>query len=415
MSGTTSSLTRRAVCASALAFAAAHSLAKAPPRDISSAQDFDELWETMRDNYAFFFEKATNWEKVRTMYRPILAATEDEQTYKRLLIRVMDEVYDAHTHFRSTDPGLPNAPLWDMLLEDTPAGVRVKAVRDIGAAADAGISIGSTILTMEGKPFEAAVADRIPRCLRRPDPEARAYALNAAIAGLRDQPRRIGLRSPDGQVRNLVLPKKTMPNRDPISWRKLDDGIGYIAITTFGDYDSPKVFDRALEELKDAPGLIIDVRLNGGGDTAVARPIMGRFISERRPYAHMRRRSGKGVALTDPWIEYVDPRGPFTYTRPVVVLCHHWSGSMAEGFPMGMRGIGRATVVGTPMMRLGAAVFGLNLDRSGFQLQYSAEPVYDVQDRPRWHFQPDVDVPDGQDILAAGIAELKRQIGRARP
>jgi carboxyl-terminal processing protease len=410
----TPTLTRRTALASGLAFATTPLLAKAPPRDISSAQDFDELWETMRDRYAFFFDKTTDWERVRTMYRPMAAATDDEQTYKRLLIRVMDEVYDAHTHFRSTDAGLPRAPLSDVLVEDTPAGVRVKAVREGSAAADAGIAIGSIILTMRGKSFEAAVAERMPRCLRRPDPEARAYAINAAIGGLRERPRRIGLRAPDGQMRDLLLPVKPVPDREPISWRKLEDGIGYIAITTFGDYDSPKTFDTALAELKDAPGLIIDVRLNGGGDTAVARPIMGRFISERRPYAYMRRRSGKGVALTDPWVEYVDPQGPFTYTRPVVVLCHHWSGSMAEGFPMGMRGIGRATVVGTPMMRLGAAVFGLNLDRSGYGLQYSAEPVYDVNDRPRWLLEPDVHVPDGQDILAAGIAELKRQIDRAR-
>lgn len=83
---------------------------------------------------------------------------------------------------------------------------------------------------------------------------------------------------------------------------------------------------------------------------------------------------------------------------------------MAEGFPMGMRGLGRARIVGTPMMQLGAAVFPLRLDRTGFELQYSAEPVYDVADRPRWQLQPDVLVPDGADILAAGLAEARRMV-----
>ncbi|HBI19801.1 MAG TPA: peptidase S41, partial [Brevundimonas sp.] len=139
---------------------------------------------------------------------------------------------------------------------------------------------------------------------------------------------------------------------------------------------------------------------NGGGDTAVARPIMGRFITETKPYARMRRREGRG--LSDFWTETVEPRGPFTYTRPVVVLTNHWSGSMAEGFPMGMRGLGRATIVGTPMMGLGAAVFPITLDRTGLKAQYSAEPVYDMQNRPRWLMQPDIVVLDGADILAAG-------------
>ncbi|RYD65142.1 MAG: peptidase S41, partial [Sphingomonadales bacterium] len=57
--------------------------------------------------------------------------------------------------------------------------------------------------------------------------------------------------------------------------------------------------------------------------------------------------------------------------------------------------------------------FPLRLDRSGLELQYSAEPVYDVQDRPRWLLEPDVPVPDGADILAAGLAEARRLIAAA--
>ena len=79
---------------------------------------------------------------------------------------------------------------------------------------------------------------------------------------------------------------------------------------------------------------------------------------------------------------------------------------MAEGFPMGMRGIGRATIVGTPMMRLGAGVFPLRLDRTGIDLQYSAEPVYDVHDRARSLLEPDILVSPTDDILAAGMAAL---------
>jgi len=185
----------------------------------------------------------------------------------------------------------------------------------------------------------------------------------------------------------------------------LDQGIGYIAIHTFADTDVVAAFEKALVEFRECRGLILDVRGNGGGDTAVARPLMGRFIDGSRDYAMMRRR--EGARLGELWMESVQPRGPFTYTRPVVVLVDHWSGSMAEGFPMGMRGIGRASIVGTAMMGLGAAVFSLRLDRTGVQAQYSGEPVYDVRGNPRWRMQPDVAVPEGEDILAAGIKALK--------
>jgi carboxyl-terminal processing protease len=61
------------------------------------------------------------------------------------------------------------------------------------------------------------------------------------------------------------------------------------------------------------------------------------------------------------------------------------------------------------MMGLGAAVFRVRLDRTGVEAQYSAEPVYDVNDAPRWRIQPDILVGDGADILAAGLAEARRQ------
>jgi len=83
---------------------------------------------------------------------------------------------------------------------------------------------------------------------------------------------------------------------------------------------------------------------------------------------------------------------------------------MAEGFPMGMRGLGRARIVGRPMMGLGAAVLTIELPNSGLSLQYSAEPVYDVAGRPRWTMSPDVETQPGADELAAGLVELRRMI-----
>jgi carboxyl-terminal processing protease len=205
----------------------------------------------------------------------------------------------------------------------------------------------------------------------------------------------------------VALPLRQRPQVPDVESRRLGD-FGYIAVHTFADPSVVEAFEKALETLRDTRGLLIDVRGNGGGDTAVARPLMGRFITETKPYARMRRREAGGSnALGAAWTETVEPRGPFTYDQPVAVLVDHWSGSMAEGFPMGMRGIGRATIVGTPMMGLGAAVFALRLDRTGVQAQYSAEPVYDVQGQARWTLRPDVRVEDGGDILAAGISTLK--------
>jgi carboxyl-terminal processing protease len=263
---------------------------------------------------------------------------------------------------------------------------------------------GDTITGVDGIPVAARAEASMPRCLSHPDPAATAFAFNIAVAGRRGQPRRITLRSAKSGERAVFLPLKNMPRLPDVENRLIPDGYGYIVIRSFSDQAVIDAFDAALLRYREAPGLIIDVRQNGGGDTAVARPIMGRFIATEKPYARMRRRDGDH--LSDPWTEVVDPRGPFTYTAPVVVLTTRWSASMAEGFPMGMRGIRRASIVGTPMMRLGAGVFPLHLDRTGIQLQYSAEPVYDVHDRARSLLVPDVLVSPTDDALAAGIRTL---------
>lgn len=379
--------------------------AQEPPRDVTLAQDFDEMWATLRDRYCFFGEKATDWDKVRRVYRPRAIAAPDWDAFALVLRGALGELYDAHTNVRTAPDGTPRMPPFDLIVAHAPDGLRVTAVQEESAAAKAGIAIDDVVTAVNGQPVEAAIRAAALRCQRGADSEADAFVINTVVAGGRGTPRTMQLRASDG-AREVALP---LNQRDPVpdvSHRRLDGGIGLIAIRSFSDDAAVAAFDTGLAELRDAPALIIDVRNNGGGDTAVARPIMGRFIRETRPYARMRRRAGAGLGPA--WTEVVEPRGPFTYDRPVVVLCHYWSASMAEGFPMGMRGIARARIVGTRMMRLGAAVFPLRLDRSGLELQYSAEPVYDVQDRPRWLLQPDVLVADGADILAAGLVEARR-------
>ncbi|MES1201331.1 MAG: S41 family peptidase [Pseudomonadota bacterium] len=397
--------TRRALCLAGASALATPAFAAEPSHDVTADQDFDELWETLRDRYCYFAEKRTDWARVRRMYRPLAIAAETMDDYTEIVRQVLNELYDAHTHLADPPDGAPRWPLFDLYAERHEGAVRIVAVQDESAAADAGLKSGETILNIDNADIEAAIAARMPRCLTRPDPVADAYAINCAIAGHRGQARDIVVRSADGATRSVHLPLKQSPERPNLDSRAID-AFGYIRIRSFADNAVAAGFDAALANFRDTRGLIIDVRDNGGGDTAVARPIMGRFITERRAYARMRRREGAG--LSAPWTEYVDPQGPFTYDKPVVVLTTRWSASMAEGFPMGMSDIGRARIVGTPMMGLGAAVYHINLDRTGIQAQYSGEPVYDTKDAPRSSVRPDVETAPDADILAAGIAELRR-------
>ncbi|CAN5119854.1 hypothetical protein BH11PSE2_BH11PSE2_14590 [soil metagenome] len=389
-------------------------LAAEPPREIIAEQDFDELWRTLDERYCYFGQKATDWNKARRLYRPQAIAAQDEAAFTDVLSRMLFELYDPHTHVATSADGTQRYGPFDLWADWRGGKAVVFDVRQDSQASHAGVRPADEIISVDGAPIAAAVAAARPRCLTRPDPEAEAWSLRQAIAGRRAKDRKLEVVR-GGKPRLLTLTAVSTPPEPPLFWKRLDGGLGYIRISTFSEESAVAEFDKALEALRTAPGLIIDARRNGGGDTAVARPMMGRFIKTRMRYAYMRRRAGTG--LSAPWQEYVDPRGPFTYEAPVVVLTDRWSASMAEGFPMGMHGLGRARVVGTPMMQLGAAVFSCRLDRSGVDAQYSGEPVYDAQDHPRWLMRPDVEVtpsPSGEDvILPAGIAELKRMIAAA--
>ena len=406
-------LSRRAFSTASLGLFGSMAFAAEPSHDVTYRDDFDELWRTLGERYCFFGEKRTDWDKVRTLYRPKAIAAENIDSFTIVVRQVLGELYDAHTHLSNPPDGAPRWPPFDLVVQRDDGQVRIAAVEEGSAAAAAGLGVGDCIVAIGGSPVDNIAAALMPRCLTSPDPAADRYSFGVAVAGYRGRSRQFTIKpASGGDSRTIALPIKKWPDQLDIESRKLAGAIGYIIIRSFADMATIARFDQALASLREAPGLIIDVRGNGGGDTAVARPIMGRFITERKPYALMRRREGKG--LSRPWTEHVDPRGPFTYTKPVVVLANQWSGSMAEGFPMGMRGIGRGLVVGTRMMGLGAAVFPIHLDRTGIQAQYSAEPVYDTNDMPRWRMRPDVEVPAGSDILAAGVDELHRLIARER-
>lgn len=375
-------------------------LLAATDRDITFAQDFDEFWTTLRDRYCFFSEKQTDWEQVRRVYRPLAVEAASRDDFAAIVAEAAFELYDPHTGVSDMPPGTPRGAISDVLVAYAAGEARVVALQDGGAAASQGLMRNDIIEAVNGVSIADAVQSRMPRCLTNADDHAVAFAAGRAVAGTRGEPRRYRVKRTGGKRIDLVIPTTPRSSSSDVEWRRLEDGIGLITIRSFANDAVVEAFNAALVELRNCPALILDVRGNGGGDTAVARPIMGRFIRKAAPYAMMRRRAGEG--LSEPWVETVDPEGPFTFDGPVAVVVDRWSGSMAEGFPMGMKSLGRGVIVGSPMMGLGAAVFPLRLDRTGIDAQYSAEPVYDAQGNPRWHLRPDIEALDGQDpfILA---------------
>jgi carboxyl-terminal processing protease len=160
---------------------------------------------------------------------------------------------------------------------------------------------------------------------------------------------------------------------------------------SLGDAATVSAFDRALDRIKDAPGLIVDLRdTPSGGISTVALGILGRFIETRAPYQMHRIPNYGRPDVERVWLEEASPRGPFPYTKPLVIIADHWTGSMGEGIAVGFDGLKRATVVGTSLGRLHGAVETVKLDRTHVSVNIPEEQIFHVNGVPRHEWNPPV-------------------------
>jgi carboxyl-terminal processing protease len=386
------------------------------PLNLSAAaqkpSDVDLLAAFVSTRYAYLDVKQTDWPAAVQYYRAKYTAAASDRARFGVLEAMLDELYDAHTHLTANYRDSWRLPAYDIWAEPNAQGYAVTAVRDGSAAQRAGVRAGDALLSIDGNAVSVAIAARRPRFLRSPDPAADEWALLSALSGRHDRGRVLELRDTSGEVRTVTIPRD---ENDGTTSSDLSasavDGVPYIAIRSFADERVVGEFDRALAGVRSSPALIVDVRNDNGGDTAVMRPIAGRFLAARRLYAWMARRAGPHLGSR--WPEYIDPRGPWRYGGKVVILVDRWSESVAEGFAMALHETRGAIVVGTPMAGLGAAVIKSHLPQNDVDAQISAEPVYDTTGNPRSDFKPDVLVDltaaSGADpILSAGLAAARR-------
>jgi C-terminal processing protease CtpA/Prc len=400
------------------AYSVAHAQESFTPEQFT--QDFDYLWSQLRDNYAYFDKKETDWARVREVYRPKAAEVRDRREFVTFLERVLDELYDPHTHLKiNTSRSTRLIPTGlDVWAEWRGGKAVITQLRKGFSAEQAGLRVGMEITSVNGVPVGEAVRDRLGVSLRSVNDDARGWALRALLAGTRATRRVIEAGGGSGakSVFKLDLPEHTTVDNyqagQKVRWEILRGEIGYVRINDLGSNATVAEFDDALGRLKRTRGLIIDLRATpSGGNTSVAEPIMGRLVERRMPYQ-------KGAPVRgDTWTREVSPRGGWTYKAPVVVLVGRWTASMGEGVAIGLDGMQRATVVGTRMAGLNGAVFDLQLPNTGIKLNYAAEKLFHVNGTPREDFVPPVLVnltgeEAGDPILEVGVRTLKRLLTR---
>lgn len=122
----------------------------------------------------------------------------------------------------------------------------------------------------------------------------------------------------------------------------VDDGIGYISLTTFNE-KSAQLVKEALMELKKNPNLkslVLDLRDNGGGLLESAVQIVGYFVPKGTVVVTTKSRDEKQQKT------YKTSQSPIDTQLPIVVLVNGGTASAAEIVSGSLQDLDRAVIVG---------------------------------------------------------------------
>jgi carboxyl-terminal processing protease len=123
----------------------------------------------------------------------------------------------------------------------------------------------------------------------------------------------------------------------PLKSKTLDSNIAYIKLNTFESLAAAREFEKALRQAREAKGLIIDLRGNGGGLLQNAIDIGSMFI-DRGIIVQTVDREGRR--------EQIESTGRVLWRKPTVVLINEASASASEILAGALRDNNVATLVG---------------------------------------------------------------------
>lgn len=358
-------------------------------------KDFDFYWQTINDNFAYFHKQHTNWNKVKTIYQAAVDTITTRDSFIHLLEAVNNELYNGHiflnVNTNSSSRTIPTGA--DLKVSHHGNQFVISEIREGFNADLCGLKTGMVITKYNKVPIDEAIRKFLPKSVESYDTVMLDYAANLLLAGTHNTKREITVAlsgkeqifKPD-QIRN----KTEEQTETLINSRILSDQTGYIKIlNSLGNTDLIKAFDRSLDSLFDCPTLILDLtETPSGGNTTVARAIMGRFTDKELPYQkHIYTAEEKETGIRRSTLELVSPREKI-YKGHLVVRVGYWTGSMGEGMGIGFDGMKKAIVTGTKMAGLLGEIYSFETPENKITFSFPCVQLQHINGQPREDFVP---------------------------
>jgi C-terminal processing protease CtpA/Prc len=298
-------------------------------------QEFDAVLAGIDANYGLKDLKGVDAASLRARFSPEIERAANAEAFYATLIRLFAALRNSHSGLLLGSGTVAEAGMGTVLVED-----RLLLTGEITDTllSDHGLGRGSEITAIDDVPLVQWVTARAEMVSASTPQYARVAA--AAWATRRywfeSVRRRFAFRSPGGAASTLELSLDRTPytfGRVPLVSSREVEGVGYVAVNSMtGDVVSQ--FEGELARLIGLRALVLDLRSNQGGNSALGHPIMAHLIREPA------RVSWPGETL--------QPAASLRFAGPVAVLVGPITHSAAESLAHNLKDSGRATFIGAP-------------------------------------------------------------------
>lgn len=153
------------------------------------------------------------------------------------------------------------------------------------------IPIGSEVIEVNGIPTEEYRKEYVaPYISSSTDYVLKDWSISQLLIGLEGQTYTIKIKKPNNQIIQLRLTHKNTEEKEVfpsfgeskelLTFKWIDKKIAYLALNSFENKDIDSLFIKKLPELRNAKALIIDLRYNGGGNSAIGTKILEYLIND---------------------------------------------------------------------------------------------------------------------------------------
>lgn len=256
----------------------------------------------------FFGIKKIDWEAVKAEFREAVKSVKTDGDHLKLCGRLMARLNDGHASLRDVKVRWPDesegrrwtGPRVHLLV----AGDKVHVRTAFGPALQSGIKPGQEVVSIDGTParqwLDRKVAGMRDTAGFSTDHMALYAACHWGLADWEGTEIAFEVKSPDGgQTDKITIIRRGGPNFAPFgpvfppdglkqegrqAYGRTAAGNGYIHLRDIPG-NLPEQLDKILPEIGDVPGIILDLRANGGGGCD-HEAVMGRFLAPGKPWAN---------------------------------------------------------------------------------------------------------------------------------